>query len=245
MKLSVTLKRVMYVCIFALVSVATYGVIYLNNSSIQVNALPITNKTVVIDAGHGLPDEGAVGFNGTTEQATNLKIALKLQQLIEQSGAKVILTRSDENGIYSVDSESIRNKKVSDIKNRVEIGNGYNADIFISIHLNKFPSSIYRGWQTFYQKSNEKSNVLAKCIQDNLGKNIEFKNDRVPLPISGVYIMDKVTIPTIIIECGFLSNPQETEMLKTEGYQNKLAWGIFIGIQDYFTKEGGENTGTN
>lgn len=240
MKLTVFQKRLMYVCFFICFSLGTYGIIAIskdNNSTVQTNALPITNKTIVIDAGHGLPDEGAVGFNGTTEQAINLSVSLKLQQLIEQSGAKVLLTRSDENGIYSIDTDSIRNKKVSDIKNRVEIGNGNNADIFISIHLNKFPESIYRGWQTFYQKGNEKSRILAQNIQENLGKNIEFKNNRVPLPITGVYIMDHVNIPTIVIECGFLSNPQEAELLKGENYQNKLAWGIFIGIQNYFQKE--------
>ena len=117
----------------------------------------------------GLPDEGAVGFDGTTEQAINLSISLKLQKILEQSGAKVILTRSDENGIYSLDSKSIRNKKVSDIKNRVEIGNNSNADLFISIHLNKYPpSEIYRGWQTFYQKDNNNSKELASLIQNNL-----------------------------------------------------------------------------
>ena len=89
--------------------------------------------------GIGKPDEGAVGLFGTTEQAINLSISLKLQKLIEQCGAKVILTRSDENGIYSIDSKSIREKKVSDIKNRVDLGNNSNADIFISIHLNKYP----------------------------------------------------------------------------------------------------------
>ena len=101
---------------------------------------------------------GAIGFNGTTEQAINLSISLKIQKLIEQSGATVILTRSDENGIYSLDSKSIRNKKVSDIKNRVEIGNNSNAHLFISIHLNKYPpSEVYRGCQTFYQTNNDKS----------------------------------------------------------------------------------------
>lgn len=205
--------------------------------TITVNSLPVTNKTVVIDAGHGLPDEGAVGFNGTTEQAINLSISLKLQKLIEQSGAKVILTRSDGNGIYSLDSTSIKNKKISDTKNRVEIGNKSNADLFISIHLNKFPESIYRGWQTFYNKNSSQGKFLAEKIQDNLSKNIEFKNNRVPLSISGVYIIEKLTIPTVIVECGFLSNSQEAEMLKGESYQNKLAWGIFIGVQEYFLEQ--------
>lgn len=236
-------KKYIYIIGFVCFFLAIYGIISfvrLNDKEVltQVNALPITNKVIVIDAGHGLPDEGAVGFNQTTEQAINLSIALKLQKLIEQSGAKVILTRSDENGIYSIDSKSIKNKKVSDIKNRVEIGNSNDADLFISIHLNKYPpSQIYRGWQTFYQKNNEKSQMLAKMVQETLNKNIELKNDRTPLPITGVYIMDKLNIPTIIIECGFLSNPEEVNLLKTDDYKNKLVWGIFNGLQEYFAKE--------
>lgn len=189
--------------------------------------------------GHGLPDEGAVGFNGTTEQATNLSISLKLQKLMEQSGARILLTRSDENGIYSSDSKSIRNKKISDIKNRVDIGNGSNADLLVSIHLNKYPpSEKYRGWQTFYQKDNPNSQDLATKIQDALNLNIEFKNSRKPLPISNVYIMDNVKIPSVVIECGFLSNPEEAELLKTDEYQNKLAWGIYLGVQNYFANGG-------
>lgn len=242
MKLTIFHKRIMYVCLFVLLSLGSYGIINNvreNNLTTQVNATPITNKVIVIDAGHGLPDEGAVGFNGTTEQATNLAIALKLQRLIEQSGAKVVLTRSDENGIYSSDSNSIRNKKISDIKNRVKIGNESSADLFISIHLNKYPpSEIYRGWQTFYQKKDENSKMIANLIQQNLNKNIEFKNDRSPLPITEVYIMNNVTIPCVIIECGFLSNKEEAQLLTTDVYQNKLAWGIFIGLQDYFSKKG-------
>lgn len=245
MNLSIMRKRIIIVIIFICLSLVMYGIINMRrlpNQVASVNALPITNKVIVIDAGHGLPDEGAVGFNGTTEQAINLSISLKLQKLIEQSGAKVVLTRSDENGIYSLDSKSIRNKKVSDIKNRVEIGNNSNADVFISIHLNKYPpSEIYRGWQTFYQNNNEKSEQLSNIIQNNLSNNIEFKNDRTPMPITGIYIMDHVQIPSVIIECGFLSNPEEVRLLKEDTYQNKLAWGIYTGLQEYFTNEGGTN----
>lgn len=238
--MKILVKRIICICFFVLLSVFVY--IYFSiksNNTMQVNASPIANKVIVIDAGHGLPDEGAVGFSGTTEQAINLSISLKLQKLIEQSSAKVILTRSDENGIYSADSTSIRNKKVSDIKNRVEIGNGYDADIFVSIHLNKYPpSEKYRGWQTFYQKTNDDSKILAQKVQESLNSNIDFKNKRHPLPISGVYIMDNVKIPAIVIECGFLSNPEEAQMLKTEEYQNKLAWGIYLGLQNYFMNGG-------
>ena len=181
-----------------------------------------------------LPDEGAVGFTGTTEQAINLEIVLKLQKLIEQSGAKVILTRSDENGIYSADSNSIRNKKISDIKNRENIVDTSGADIFISIHLNKYQDSKYSGWQTFYQSNNDNSKLLANSIQSEINKNINEDNNRVPMAIKGVYIMDHIDIPGTVVECGFISNPEEEKLLGEESYQNKLAWGIYTGLQQYF-----------
>ena len=96
-------------------------------------SLPVSGKTIVIDAGHGKPDEGAESSRGTTEAETNLKIALKLQNLLEQSGSSVVLTRSDENAIYDIDSKTLRQKKISDIHNRVKIGNESSADIFVSI----------------------------------------------------------------------------------------------------------------
>ena len=107
--------------------------------------------------GHGKPDEGAQSNNGTTEAETNLKIAIKLQNLLEQSGSAVILTRSDENAIYDIDAKTLKQKKISDIHNRVKIGNESSADIFVSIHLNKIPQQKYWGWQTFFKKGNEES----------------------------------------------------------------------------------------
>ena len=239
-------KRFFYIFIFIFLSVTSYSIFtnlsVQNNILTETNATPLTSKVIVVDAGHGLPDEGAVGFNGTTEEAINLAISLKLQKLLETSGAKVILTRSDENGIYSLDSKSIREKKISDIKNRVNLGNNSNADIFVSIHLNKYPpSEIYRGWQTFYQANNTDSKNLSNLIQTNINKNIDYKNTRKPMKITDVYIMNNVKIPSVIVECGFLSNPEETTLLQDENYQSKIAWGIFIGIQDYFYNKTVEN----
>ena len=110
---------------------------------------------------------GAQSSNGTTEAETNLKITLKVQELLEQSGCTVILTRSDENAIYSLDAKTLKEKKVSDIRNRVKIGNNSSADIFVSIHLNKIPQPQYSGWQCFYQAKSEQSQKLAKSIQKN------------------------------------------------------------------------------
>ena len=141
-------------------------------------ATPVSGKVVILDAGHGSPDEGAQSSNGTTEAQTNLKIVLKLQNLLEQSGAEVLLTRSDENAIYDLDSDTLKQKKISDIHNRVKIGNENSADIFVSIHLNKIPQEQYWGWQCFYQEGKEQSIQLAKSIQTNLNEAIQKENKR-------------------------------------------------------------------
>lgn len=204
------------------------------NNYVETVSLPVSGKTIVIDAGHGVPDEGAQSSNGTTEAETNLKIALKLQNLLEQSGSSVVLTRSDENAIYDIDTKTLRQKKISDIKNRVKIGNESQADIFVSIHLNKIPQSQYDGWQTFYKEGSEEGKKLAESIQTNLNEAIQRENNRVAKTIDNVYIIKHVEIPTTIVECGFLSNSEEEKMLLEDGYQNKLAWGIYNGIIDFF-----------
>ena len=204
----------------------------LNNveNTILTSTVPVSNRIIVLDAGHGKPDEG------TTEEKANLSITLKLQKLLEESGATVILTRSNENGIYDQNSKTIREMKVSDIKNRVKIGNDSSADILVSIHLNKGDNSSYNGFQTFYKKDDEQGKRLASDIQASLKDTIKTENKREAHEISGIYLVDNVEIPTTIVECGFLSNPQEEEKLLTDEYQNQLAWGIYIGIINYFNE---------
>lgn len=184
--------------------------------------------------GHGTPDEGASSDEGITEASINLKIALKVQNLLEEAGSTVILTRSDENGIYEEKSNTLREMKVSDIKNRVKMGNESSADIFVSIHLNKITQQKYWGWQTFFEKGNEESKKLAEALQNGLNQTIQKENKRESLKIENIYIVDHVKIPITIVECGFLSNEEEEKLLQTEEYQNKLAWGIYVGIMDYF-----------
>ena len=174
------------------------------------------------------------GRNLETLFSIYLKIALKLQQLLEQSGCTVILTRSDENAIYDLDSKTLRQKKVSDIHNRVKIGNESSADIFVSIHLNKISQQQYYGWQTFYNTKNEKSKELAEQIQGNLNETMQKENNRIAMKLNTVYIMKHVEIPISIVECGFLSNQQVEKELQQDEYQNQLAWGIYNGIISYF-----------
>lgn len=208
----------------------------MNNTrdSIMVSATPVSSKVIVLDAGHGKPDGGAESPNGVSEEKTNLDIVLKLQKYLEESGSTVILTRSDENGIHDLDKTTLKDKKISDAKNRVLLGNESSADIFVSIHLNKGESSQYNGWQTFYRENDENGKRLAKCIQEGLKETINVENKRVENAINGIYITDHVEIPITIVECGFLSNPQEEQKLLTEEYQNELAWGIYTGILNYF-----------
>ena len=234
-------KRIKIILAFLLISLFTFSCSTvknqnnnLTNETIETTATPVSGKTVILDAGHGTPDEGAQSSDGVTEAETNLKITLKVQKLLEQNGCNVILTRSDDNAIYDLDSKTLRQKKVSDIKNRVKIGNESSADIFVSIHLNKISESQYYGWQCFYNTKNEKSIDLAKSIQESLNEAIEKENNRVAMKLNSVYIMKNVEIPISIVECGFLSNPEEEKQLLEDSYQERLAWGIYNGIMEYF-----------
>ncbi len=165
-----------------------------------------------------------------------------MQNLLEQTGCTVILTRSDENGIYDSNSSTIRQKKITDIKNRVKIGNQSSADIFVSIHLNKIPQQQYYGWQCFFNSKNDNSKMLAEQLQENLNDSMQKENKRVAMKLNTVYIMKNVEIPISIVECGFLSNPEEEKQLQEDEYQNRLAWGIYNGITDYFYNLESENS---
>lgn len=234
-------NRILFIVCVICLSIFAYSIIpNYKQDTIPTVSLPASNKVIVIDAGHGIPDEGAQSSRGVTEAQTNLKIALKVQSLLEQSGATVILTRSDENAIYDLDSKTLKQKKISDIHNRVKIGNQSSADIFVSIHLNKIPQEQYWGWQCFFKEGNEESTKLAKSLQNNLNEAIQKENKRVAMKLNTVYIMKYVEIPISIVECGFLSNQEEEQQLLDDNYQNKLAWGIYNGIMDYFYEENGK-----
>lgn len=156
--------------------------------------------------------------------------------MLKEKEIKVILTRDSENGIYDSNCGTIREKKRSDMKNRVETGNNSNADIFVSIHLNKIPQEKYWGWQTFFKSGDEESKKLAEEIQKGLNKTMQKENKRQSLKIDNVYIIENVKIPTAIVECGFLSNREEEALLQKDEYQNQLAEGICKGIEKYFKK---------
>lgn len=229
-------KRILFISSVIICSIFSNAIFQTSYKNTElVSSTPISNHTIILDAGHGNPDGGATNSSGDIiESDLNLQIVLKLQNLLEAANCTVILTRSDENGIYETDASSIREKKVSDMKNRVKIANTSNAEAFISIHMNKLAQTQYSGWQTFYKNKDDESKKIAQNIQTSLNSFIEKENSREIKSISGIYLTKKVDIPLVIVECGFLSNLEEAELLRSDDYQDKLAWSIYIGIIDYF-----------
>lgn len=202
-----------------------------------MSAISELNKAVIVDAGHGWPDGGVSGADGTAECDLNLIIAKKLVPLLEQSGCKVIMTRTEKNGIYDSTARTIREKKVSDMHKRKDIRDNSSADVFISIHQNHFEQSKYYGAQVMYDKDNPEASRLASCIQKQLINVLDNNNKRKPAPAaSSKFITNSAPIPTVIVECGFMSNPKELELLKTDSYQDQVAWAIYLGIVNYFTQ---------
>jgi N-acetylmuramoyl-L-alanine amidase len=194
------------------------------------------DKTVIIDPGHGGIDGGAVGYGGVVEKGINLAISLKLRSLFEASGFQVIMTRNDDRSIYDEGSETVRQKKVTDIHNRSKLLADYPKAVFISIHQNKFQKAVYSGTQVFYSNNNDNGKLLAQFIQTNVKNLIQPDNERGIKPAGkNLYILYHAKSPAVMVECGFLSNPREAALLQNNSYQNKMAFAVFCGTLDYYS----------
>lgn len=199
-------------------------------------SLPLSGKTIVIDPGHGGPDGGAVGKDNTIEKDIALDVSIMLQSYLQQSGALVYLTREEDTDLAAEDTKGIARRKSEDIRNRLAFINEKEPDFFISLHLNALPSSRWRGAQTFFYPKFEENKHLASMIQDEIIRNME-NTTRVPLPIDGVYLLKHADSPGALVEIGFLSNPDERELLKDEDYQRGMAASIYEGILRYATED--------
>lgn len=190
--------------------------------------------TVVLDAGHGGADGGAVAADGTAESSINLAITIKARDILLFLGHDVTLTRADEQGLYNDDSDTIRQKKVADTHNRVALINSVDGAVLLSIHQNALPSSpLTHGAQAFYN-SVAPARDLARSIQQALNDAINVDNAKTAAAIPGsVYIMANVDCPGVLVECGFMSNPQESALLQTAEHQMKLAQAIVCGYLSY------------
>lgn len=193
--------------------------------------MPTMSKTIVIDAGHGGWDPGKKGTVGENEKIINLQIAQKLAVYLEQGGAVVYMTRNTD--------EALGKKKRADMKERETITNESEGDILISIHQNSFPTGSIKGAQVFYHKQSEEGQRLAKTIQTSLITFVDPENTRDIKANNDYYILRTTKIPAALVECGFLSNGGEEQLLNEEMYQEKVAWAIYMGIMEYFSEEKG------
>ena len=218
--------------VFVFVSVLIIGFVssFFVYTAVRANADTKLNYTIVVDAGHGGIDGGCVGTHtGVTEAEINLAVSKKLKSLLDSFGFRVVMTRSNANGLYS---QFATNKKLDDMESRKKIIQRSNADMVVSIHMNSFGDSSQHGAQTFYQIGVENAETLATCVQNELVKNMTeargFANH------TDLYILKCTDSPAIVVEGGFLTNPTDEELLITDDYQTKLAYSIFCGIVKFY-----------
>ena len=193
-----------------------------------------TSRTVIIDAGHGGEDGGAVGKGGVVEKDINLPIAMKTAESLKKSGYDVVLTRDGDYAVYSEEARTLREKKVSDIHNRFAIIEDSGDCIFVSIHMNHFDSAYVCGAQTFYSGNNPESKKLADSVQSAIKTLVQPENERVTKKAtSSIYLLYYAQVPAIMVECGFISNENEAAKLQTTEYQNQMAAAISEGLNHY------------
>ena len=200
--------------------------------AVYVTSLQVENKSracVVIDAGHGGSDPGKVGINNQLEKEINLKIAEILKDFLQAEGIEVVMTRESDAGLYD---EGASNKKVQDMKRRLEIIEKADPVIVVSIHQNSYHEEYVKGAQVFYYTTSESSRQLAEVIQEQL-RSLDPDNRREAKGNDSYFLLKKTSKPIVIVECGFLSNREEAEKLSSALFQEKMAWNIHMGIMKY------------
>lgn len=193
--------------------------------SVQNSLSPI----IIIDAGHGGSDPGKIGVAGTKEKDINLKIALYLKNLLEAQDIEIILTRDEDEEL----STNSQNRKSSDMKQRASLIQKSSADAVVSIHQNSYTSPQIYGAQCFYYTTSEEGKKLASSIQKQIIVSTSQTKIREIKSNGDYYLLKHSEVPTVIVECGFLSNPEEEQLLLKEEYQRKMAWAIHLGILKY------------
>ena len=219
--------------LFVLFLIVTFK--FVEDDSWESWNLPLTGKVIILDAGHGGMDGGA-NVQDVMEKEIALSVTLKVRDYLQEQGALVMLTREKDVDLATEDTQGIRKRKQEDLRNRVEMINDSEADLFLTIHLNAFPSASSKGAQTFYTNRFEENKQVAKFIQTEIIRNLE-NTTRAAKTINHVYLMNYAKKPGALVEIGFLSNTEERERLMSDKYQEKIASSIYMGILRYFTEE--------
>lgn len=217
-------NKYLVIALVLLIVVGSVAIIPIARASVR----PKLKYTIVIDAGHGGRDGGSIGVNGSIEKELNLDYAKSLQKLLSKSGVKVIMTRNSDNGLYS---ESADNKKLSDMRKRRDIINNACPDLVISVHMNSFPLDSCKGAKTFYQIGSEASFNAAKSIQNSLCYYIP--NASKTIGAGDYYILNCTKYTSVLVECGFVSSPEEEKLLQSESYREEFVYSIYRGIMLY------------
>lgn len=224
----------------ALTLVLSFAFVYLTFfSSPKTTATfgtPLAGKVFVIDPGHGGIDAGA-SEGEAIEKEINLQIAQKLQVFIEENGGTVVMTRTTDTNTADPNRPKNISQKKSDLQQRKELPEKTGADAFVSIHMNKFSQSKYKGAQVFCAPGSEESKALGEIMQASLIKNADPNNTREFKEGNSIYILKDAKVPSVLIECGFLSNPDEAKLLMSDSYQQKVAWAILMGLTEYFAEK--------
>lgn len=199
----------------------------------EVMATPIDGKVVLLDPGHGGIDAGA-SEGSAVEKTLNLEVANYLKSYIEESGGIAYMTRTEDTNTADPNRPKGVTQKMSDLKKRKKDIEDKSADIFISIHMNKFQQPQYRGFQVFYDENSAESKKLGEILQKSVLDVLQDGNTRKAKATGGsIYVLKGNTVPSALVECGFLSNTKEAKLLTTPEYQRKVAWGIYLGIMRY------------
>lgn len=224
-------------CLIVLLGAFCLGLL-VRGGAAKTDATPGNIKQVIVDAGHGAPDGGAVSPKGLLEKDLNLAIAGFLRDELEKNGLAVLMTRQDDNGIYDTDSQTIRQKKRSDLSNRKKLIETSGADLFVSIHMNLFSDAKYSGPQVFYSVNHPLSLALAKTLQNEMNTSLEPERPREVKPAGKeIYLLNTAELPAVLVECGFLSNQKEEALLADETYQKRVAETICCGILKHISNE--------
>lgn len=237
------MKKLYYVTIPVIICVLIFcsTLDYTNNKSVRVGGeTSEPPPTVIIDAGHGGFDGGALSSDGIVEKDINLKISLYLSEYLNLFGFNTVLTRDKDESLESDGLDSIKQKKTSDIHNRMDLMDKTDNAVFVSIHQNHYSVEKYHGLQVFYSPTfSEESSKLAQSIQETVTELIQTDNERqIKKCGTSVFLMYNAVKPAVLVECGFLSNHNEAHLLNTDDYQKKIAFCVALGIQDYvFDKE--------
>ena len=221
---------------FALTVAASAVYAHIRGRSVETFVTPMNGRIVLLDPGHGGKDAGA-SANGAVEKELNLEIARLVQGYIEEGGGAAILTRTEDKDTSDPNRAAGTSWKMSDLKYRKKDIENFKADAFVSIHMNKFGQSKYRGAQVFYTAESEESKILGETLQRSVKDVLDDGNTREAKPSkNAIYVLKGNAVPSALIECGFLSNAEEAQLLSDPDYRRRVAWGIYIGIVRFFSR---------